>query len=84
MKGLKKDQDLWNIALFVLSEKEPLFDCVTRKPDKRFSPQSLIRTRYHQITGYADPFLFANEKDDKICQNQQEPDLLQVLRGACM
>ena len=63
MKGLKKEQDLWNIALFVLSEKESLFDCVTRKPNKRFSPQSLIRTRYHQVTGYADPFLFANEKD---------------------
>lgn len=58
-----KPQTLWNIALFVLQEGESLFDCVTRKPDKRFTPQDLIRTEYHQITGYADPFLFANPSD---------------------
>ena len=60
---LYKSQDLWNIAVFILSDEENPFDCVSRAPDKRFTPQSLIRTRYHQITGYADPFLFANEND---------------------
>ena len=55
---LYKPQDLWNIALFVLSDGESLFDCVMREPDKRFTPQTLARTRYHQVTGYADPFLF--------------------------
>ena len=60
---LYKPQDLWNIAFFVLSGQEYLFDCVSREPDKRFTPQSLIRTRYHQITGYADPFLYANSRD---------------------
>lgn len=60
---LYKPQDLWNIAVFILNDGENPFDCVFRTPDKRFTPQSLIRTRYHQITGYADPFLFANEND---------------------
>lgn len=60
---LYKPQDLWNIAFFVLSGNENLFDCVSREPDKRFTPQNLLRTRYHQITGYADPFLFANPQD---------------------
>ncbi len=58
---LYKPQDLWNIALFVLSDGESLFDCVSREPDKRFTPQDLVRTRYHQITGYADPFLFVHD-----------------------
>ena len=58
---LYKPQDLWNIALFVLSEKESLLDCVNREPDHRFTPQNLVRTQYHQITGYADPFLFVHE-----------------------
>ena len=61
--GLYKPQDLWNIALFVLSDGEDPFDCVEREPDKRFTPQTLIRTQYHQITGYADPFLFVNHSD---------------------
>lgn len=55
---LYKPQDLWNIALFVLSDEESIFECILRKPDKRFTPQNLIRTNYHQVTGYADPFLF--------------------------
>lgn len=58
---LYKSQDLWNIAVFVLSEGEELFDCVLRNPDKRFSPQTLLRTQYHQVTGYADPFLFVHD-----------------------
>ena len=61
MKTLYKPQDLWNIALFVLSEREDFFNCVSRKPDRHFSPQSLLRTRYHQVTGYADPFLFVHD-----------------------
>lgn len=60
---LYKHQELWNIALFVLAKNESLLDCVTRKPDRRFTPQCLVRTRYHQITGYADPFLFVNSSD---------------------
>lgn len=58
---LGKPQDLWNIALFALADGESLFDCVKREPDKRFTPQNLVRTRYHQITGYADPFLFEHD-----------------------
>lgn len=58
---LSKPQDLWNIALFALAENENLFDCVKRNPDRRFTPQTLVRTSYHQITGYADPFLFVHE-----------------------
>lgn len=58
---LYKTQDLWNIALFVLSDKEDLFDSILHKPDKRFTPQRLLRTRYHQVTGYADPFLFVKD-----------------------
>lgn len=61
MKSLYKPQNLWNIALFILNDGEGLFDCVNRKPDLRFTPQTLLRTRYHQVTGYADPFLFAND-----------------------
>ena len=60
---LYKPQNLWNIALFVLLEGEDLFNCVLRNPDKRFTPQHLIRSRYHQVTGYADPFLFVNPTD---------------------
>ncbi len=62
--NLYKPQDLWNIALFVLSDEEHMLDCVRRKPDKRFSPQSLVRTKYHQITGYADPFLFSDGQNE--------------------
>lgn len=58
---LGKPQDLWNIALFVLDKDENLFDCVKRDPDRRFTPQTLVRTSYRQITGYADPFLFAHD-----------------------
>ena len=58
---LNKPQNLWNIAFFVLSEGEGLLDCVERKPDRRFTPQLLLRTRYHQVTGYADPFLFVHD-----------------------
>ena len=58
---LYKPQDLWNIALFVLDKDENLFDCVKRNPDKRFTPQGILRSQYHQITGYADPFLFVND-----------------------
>ena len=57
-----KPQCLWNIALFILSEEENLLDCVKRNPDRRFTPQSLIRTHYHQVTGYADPFLFVHKE----------------------
>ena len=60
---LYKPQDLWNIALFVLPDGESIFNCASRKPDKRFTPQTLVRTGYHQITGYADPFLFVNHND---------------------
>ena len=63
MKGIRKPQDLWNIALFILSGEESVFSCVMREPDKRFTPQNIIRTEFHQITGYADPFLFVNQKD---------------------
>lgn len=56
-----KSQDLWNIALFALADGESFFDCARREPDKRFTPQNLVRTRYHQITGYADPFLFEHD-----------------------
>jgi len=58
---LYKPQDLWNIALFVLQDGESPFDCVLREPDKRFMSQNLVRMQYHQITGYADPFLFVHE-----------------------
>lgn len=58
---LYKPQNLWNIALFALADGESLFDCVRREPDKRFTPQNLFRTKYHQITGYADPFLFEHD-----------------------
>ena len=61
LKTLYKPQDLWNIAMFVPGDGEGLFDCVSRKPDLRFTPQTLLRTRYHQVTGYADPFLFAKD-----------------------
>ena len=58
--NLYKPQELWNISLFVLVNGESLFDCAQREPDKRFTPQNLLRTKYHQITGYADPFLFVH------------------------
>lgn len=60
---LFKSQQLWNSALFQLHEGEQLFDVAVRRPDKVFSPRNLLRTKYHQITGYADPFLFENPKD---------------------
>lgn len=60
-------------ALFQLCEGEQLFDVSSRRPDKIFSPQHLLRTRYHQITGYADPFLFANPADGYLYLfNEQE------------
>jgi hypothetical protein len=59
---LYKPQNLWDIAFFILSEEENLLDCVKRNPDRRFTPQSLIRTHYHQVTGYADPFLFVHKE----------------------
>ena len=58
--SLYKPQQLWNIALFQLREDERLMDVASRRPDKIFSPQRLLRTHYHQITGYADPFLFVD------------------------
>lgn len=61
--NLRKSQELWNIALFILSDEETVFDCSSRKPNKIFTPQTLIRTRYHQITGYADPFLFTDKNN---------------------
>ncbi len=58
---LYKPQDLWNIALFVMEDDESPFDSVFRAPEKRFTPQNLLRTRYSQVTGYADPFLFVHD-----------------------
>lgn len=73
---LYKSQSLWNIALFVLDDADNIFDFDYSIPYKRFSPQNLIRTSYHQISGYADPFLFVHPTDGYLYLFYEEERLL--------
>lgn len=56
---LHKPRPIWNIALFQTSFEKFLENKQRDKP-VIFLPKSKIRTHYHYITGYADPFLFVD------------------------
>jgi len=56
---LHKSQQLWNIVLFKKEKNESLFEFLDNNYSKQFTPRCKIRTNYHYITGYADPFLFS-------------------------
>ncbi len=56
MFSLKKTANVWNICI---AESNDSFDI--KQPISVFSPNSKIRTHYHYITGYADPFLFVDD-----------------------
>lgn len=49
---------IWNMVLFRISKRDDLVNYVFSTPNIVFSPIKKIRTTYHNVTGYADPFLF--------------------------
>lgn len=63
VKILYKEQELWDTVLIMFRKNENIFSCEGKTPFYIYTPQKLLRTKYHQATGYADPFLFANKKD---------------------
>lgn len=50
IKRLYKSQDIWSIGVYVDGKLREVF-----------TPKHILRTRYHYITGYADPFLFCQD-----------------------
>ena len=60
-RKLYKNQQIWNIVLFRTDGQGTLFSFLNYNYFKRFSPTLRIRTSYHYVIGYADPFLFARE-----------------------
>jgi hypothetical protein len=58
---LPKNQQLWNIVLFKTEKNESVFEKLKNNYSKQFSPHCKIRTNYHYIIGFADPFLFVHE-----------------------
>jgi len=57
-KKLYKNQKIWNVVLYQKGMNISVFDYNKNKYFKRFTPHYQIRTNYHNITGFADPFLF--------------------------
>lgn len=63
IKALYKRQQLWDTVLFSLNKTDDILLYKTHTPAFIYSPQRLLRAKYHQVTGYADPFLFENKLD---------------------
>jgi len=59
-RKLYENENIWDIALFRMDVNQNVFEYDYSNPSRVFSPSSRIRTRYHYVTGYADPFLFVD------------------------
>lgn len=71
---------IWDVALFRVSKSDNLVSRNYSIPYTIFSPQKKVRTRYHYVTGYADPFLF---QDGEYIYIFYEQELFQAPAPIC-